>query len=138
MSNNDPAKGASSVFQDSLEKLKELNPVAAGIILSAFVAFLAVITLTTFGETVESRIPIVAYFLLIGTAIYVVTAIVKDPALNAIIRWFVILVLVAWCGVFTLGRIYPVNEPLACLSYFWRSCRAVVDEINEARPGRPR
>jgi hypothetical protein len=125
------------MFNDSWSKLKDLNPVAAGIIMAAFVAFLAVILVSVFADNVESRIPLVAYFLVIGTAIYVVSAIVNDRILNTIIRWFVILLLLCWCLVFTAGRIYPANEPLACLSYFWRSCRTVVDEIGAAQASRP-
>ncbi len=137
MGNNDKSNTIYDVFVDNWSKLKELNPVAAGVIIASFVAFVAVIALSTFEDNIESRVPIVAYFLLIGTAIYVVSAIFDDPILNRLIRWFVMLCLMGWCFVFAASRVFPMNEQLACLTYFWRSCRAVVDEIHETRPRIP-
>lgn len=129
MNNHTPKPMATGLFDKLYAQLKEANPVAAGIIVAATTAFAALGLVTITGESLESRIPAVAYLILIGTGIYVITSIVQDAVLNRLIRWGVIGLLTMWCGAFVASRFTPDSPRLACAVYFWSPCRTVADNV---------
>lgn len=126
---DNPKPSATGLFDGLYAKLTKANPVAAGIIVAAATAFAALSLVTITGGSLESRIPAVAYLILIGTGIYVISSIVQDPVLNRLIRWGVIGLLSMWCGAFVASRFSPDSPRLACTVYFWTPCRTVADNV---------
>jgi hypothetical protein len=111
-----------------LKDFSKQNPQAAGLLYGAVACFAAVAAISSFGD-LESRIPSVLYVIAIGVVLAITTAILTDKLMMAVLKWFVVLIVIAWTISFIIYHFNPTSQTLACVVRFWEPCRDTADKV---------
>ncbi|WP_414592990.1 hypothetical protein [Ancylobacter sp. G4_0304] len=76
----------------------------------------------------QTDIPTILFVLAGGLVVILLVAMLKDPVIALLLRWFALLLATGWVVLFAFNTLRPGWREMDCLVYFWRSCRVVADE----------
>lgn len=113
-----------------LKVYAQQHPQGAAILMGAVACFAAVAAVKSFGTGFEESIPSVLYIIGIGGLLLIVVAVLNDAIIMTFIKWFCVLLLIAWLSVFVAHKIkVEPRAELACAAFFWQPCRDTADSI---------
>lgn len=76
----------------------------------------------------QTDVPTILFVLGGGLTVLVLVAMIKDPVIALFLRWFSLLLVISWLGLFTFNTLRPGWREMDCLVHFWRSCMVVADD----------